>query len=163
MQHSSWPVDCLKEEKSFRTISENECLSQIFLSVAFLLMVYWILNMLIFGVRQITEARATPLSISSQLFLWIFFFKMINLEKSPYVLNKHGQRHTSKRLSGQLIGIERPSQVFLSVAFLLMVYWIPIMLIFGKTQIIEARATRLSISLQLSLWMFFSKCFRRLN
>lgn len=112
MQHLSWPVGCLKEQKSFRTISENECFSQIFLSVAFLLMVYWILNTLIFGVSQITEARAARLSISLQLFLWIFFFKMIKLEKSPYVRNKHGQRHTTKLLPGQLIGIERLSQVF---------------------------------------------------
>ena len=66
---------------------------------------------------------------------------MINLEKSPYVHNKHGQRHTIKLLSGQLIGIDRLSQVFLSVALLLMVYLIQIMLIFGKAQIIEARAT----------------------
>ena len=59
--------------------------------------------------------------------------------------------------------IERLSQVFLSVAFFkLVVYWIPIMLIFGKTQIIQSRVPPLSISLQLSLWMFFSKCFRRL-
>ena len=61
------------------------------------------------------------------------------------------------------MGIERLSQVFLSVAFFkLMVYWIPIMLIFGKTQIIQSRVPPLSISLQLSLWMFFSKYFRRL-
>ena len=40
IQHSSYPVDSLKEETSFRTMTENECLSQSFPSVAFSLMVY---------------------------------------------------------------------------------------------------------------------------